>query len=83
MAPVADVRTVHLICAKTIPLDINHDGGTAVVKSASGQQVTMKRDHSSAAPRYAGSGYALMRQDGIYIFTAPDGAARDCDLVGG
>ena len=80
-APAA-VRTVHLICDKTIALDINHDGETAVVKSGSGQMVTLTRDHASTAPRYAGSGYALMRQDGVYVFTAPDGAARGCEPVG-
>jgi hypothetical protein len=78
----AEVRTVHLVCDKTIALDINHDGETAVVKSATGKMATLKRDHASAAPRYAGSGYALMRQDGIYIFTAPDGAARECEPAG-
>jgi len=44
--------------------------------------VTLTRDRASTAPRYAGSGYALMRQDGVYVFTAPDGAARGCELVG-
>lgn len=78
----AEVRTLHLICDKTIALDINHDGESAVVKSATGKQVTLRRDHSSAAPRYAGEGYALMRQDGIYIMTAPDGAARSCEPLG-
>jgi len=78
----AEVRTLHLICDKTIALDINHDGETAVVKSGSGRLETLKRDHASAAPRYAGSGYALMRQDGMYIITAPDGAARECELAG-
>lgn len=78
----ADVRTVHLICDKTIALDINHDGESAVVKSASGKQVILRRDHASAAPRYAGEGYALMRQDGVYIMTAPDGAARGCEPLG-
>ena len=78
----AEVRTVHLICDKTIALDINHDGESAVVKSASGKQVTLRRDHASAAPRYAGEGYALMRQDGVYIMTAPDGAARGCEPLG-
>ena len=81
-APPAEVRTVHLICDKTIALDINHDGETAVVKSATGKQATLRRDHDSAAPRYAGDGYALMRQDGVYIFTAPDGAARGCEPAG-
>ncbi|QIK95514.1 hypothetical protein G7076_02585 [Sphingomonas sp. HDW15A] len=76
------VQTLHLICAKTIALDINFDSETAVVKSGSGQLVMLKRDHSSAAPRFAGSGYALMLQDGIYILTAPDGAARDCEPLG-
>jgi hypothetical protein len=75
----AEVRTVHLICDKTIALDINHDGETAVVKSATGKQATLRRDHASAAPRYVGEGYALMRQDGVYVFTAPDGAARGCE----
>jgi len=78
----AQVRTVHLICDKTIALDINHDGETAVVRSGSGREAVLTRDHNSTAPRYAGSGYALMRQDGIYIFTAPDGAARGCEPVG-
>ena len=79
--PPAEVRTIHLVCAKTIPLDISHDGETAVVRNATGTQVTLKRDHDAPAPRYSGSGYALTRQDGIYIFIAPGGSARDCDVV--
>ena len=75
----AEVRTVHLVCDKTIALDINHDGETAVVKSATGKMATLTRDRASTVPRYAGSGYALMRQDGLYIFTAPDGSARGCE----
>ena len=77
----AEVRTTYLICDKTIPIDISHDGRMAVARNYQGKEVTMTRDHSSPGVRYAGSGVSVMRQNDIYILVGSDGLPRDCDLV--
>lgn len=76
-----EVRTTHLICAKTIPLDINHDGETAVVRNWQGKQLTLRRNPAVAGTRYEGSGAAVMRQDDIFIYIASDGSTHDCELL--
>ena len=74
-----DVQTTYLICAKTIPLDISHDGKTAVVRNWQGKQVTLKRNQAAAGTRYEGAGVTVMRQDGVYVYVASDGSTHACD----
>lgn len=74
-----DVQTTYLICAKTIPLDISHDGKTAVVRNWQGKQVTLKRNLAAAGTRYEGAGVTVMRQDGVYVYVASDGSTHACD----
>lgn len=76
-----DYRTTYLICDKTIPLDINHDGKTAVVRNRDGKQVTLKRVPAAMNVRYEGSGLAVMRTEETYLFIARDGSTYGCDLL--
>lgn len=76
-----DYRTTYLICDNTIPLDINHDGQTAVVRNRDRQQVTLKRVPAITSVRYEGSGLAVMRTEETYIFIARDGSTHGCALL--
>lgn len=79
--PVSEVRTTHLVCAKSIPLDINHDGRTAVVRNWQGRQVTLTRDNAFPGVKYIGSGVTVMRTDDVFIFIGSDANAYDCDVL--
>jgi hypothetical protein len=82
VAPEArEVRTVYLICAKTVPLDINHDGRTAVVRNWQGRQVTLKRDEAFPGVKYSGSNVTVMRTDDVYVFISSDGKVHDCERL--
>lgn len=78
--PAPEVRTTHLLCDRTIPLDVNHDGQTAVVRDRDGRQVILKRVPAPGA-RYEGSGITVMRTDDIYVYIARDGSTLGCDLL--
>ena len=77
----AEVRTTYLVCDKTVPVDISHDGRMAVARNYQGKEVVMTRDRSSPGVRYVGSGVSVMRQDDIYILVGSDGLPRGCDLL--
>lgn len=77
--PAAEARTTYLICGKTVPIDISHDGKNAVVRNADGKQVTLKRDLGFDGVRYTGSNVSVMRQGDIYVFVASDGTTLGCD----
>ena len=79
--PTPDVRTTYLICDKTIPLDINHDGQTAVVRNRDGKQVTLRRVPSAMGVRYEGSGLAVLQTEETYIYIARDGSTYGCDIL--
>ena len=78
--PAPDVRTTHLLCDRTIPLDVNHDGQTAVVRDRDGRQVILNRVAAPGA-RYEGSGITVMRTDDVYVYIARDGSTHGCDLL--
>lgn len=77
--PPGDVRTTYLICGKTVPIDVSHDGRSAVVRNWQGKQVTLKRDPAFDGVRYSGSNVSVMRRDDIYVFVASDGTTLGCD----
>ena len=77
--PPGEVRTTYLICGKTVPIDVNHDGRSAVVRNWEGKQVTLKRDPDFDGVRYSGSNVSVMRRDDIYVFVASDGTTLGCD----
>ena len=80
--PAPEARTTHLICDKTIPLDVSHDGQTAVVRNSDGKQVILTRVISAPGVRYEGSGLALMRTaDDVFVYIARDGSTYACDLL--
>ena len=79
--PAPAFRTTYLVCDKTIPLDINHDGQTAVVRNHDGKQVTLSRVPAATNIRYEGSGLAVMRTEETYIFIARDGSTHACELL--
>ena len=77
--PATEARTIHLICDKTIPLDVSHDGQSAVVRNRDGEQVLLKRVPTAPGVRYEGAGISVMRTDGVYVFIARDGSTYGCD----
>lgn len=79
--PNVDFRTTHLVCAKTIPLDISHDGRNAVVRNWQGRQVTLARETGFPGVKYTGSGVTVMRTDDVFIFIGSDGQVYDCDML--
>ena len=78
--PAVEARTTHLVCDRAIPLDVSHDGQTAVVRNRDGQQVVLKRV-AGPGTRYEGSGITVMRNDDVYIYIARDGSTYGCDLL--
>ena len=76
-----EVRTTHLLCDRSIPIDVSHDGQTAVARNREGSQVTLKRVASAPGVRYEGSGITLMRTEDTYIYVARDGSTFGCELL--
>lgn len=77
--PAAEVQTTYLICGKTVPIDVSHDGRSAVVRNWQGKQVILKRDPTFEGVRYSGSNVSVMRRGDIYVFVASDGTTLGCD----
>ncbi len=80
-APVTQpaVQTTHLLCDRTIPIDVSHDGQTAVARNREGNQVVLQRVAAAPGVRYEGSGITLMRTEGTYIYIARDGSTYGCE----
>jgi hypothetical protein len=76
-----EIGTTYLVCGSSVRLDISHDGRTAVVREAGGQEAILQRVESTMGTRYAGAGVAILRSGETYIYTDPEGHTVSCDRL--